>query len=175
MEQTFKYNGRDKPQGFLLDLDEVKSWLRVDSTADDLLLTELIKSAEFMFEDYTGRLAEWENVAIMVNPYGVENPVFTMPLLPINRVTAVVDNEQNPVQYESNMASGTVTITEDVSEKDFLLIAYEGKSNDGILQGIRVILLQIVALLYENRGDTQADLSLGKIPGIDQYKLKLWI
>ena len=153
---------RTKLSGYAVTLDEAKSWLRVDIGSDDSLIQLLIESAELMFEDYTGLFVSEEEVKFTTSEYEVR-----MPYLPALSI-ASEDADGNAETFDYDAGSGYITF--DVGGEHN--VTYAGK---GQLEAYKAIILQIVALLYENRGDTNADVDISKVNGIEKYTNKLWI
>lgn len=153
---------RNKLGTLAVSLDEAKSWLRVDSNEDDTLINTLIESAEFMFEDVTGMFVTEEEVKLTSTDVELR-----LPFLPASTITSV-DENGDAEEFEYDAGFGYIKF-EDDSEHN---ITYAGK---GDIASYKTVILQIIALLYENRGDVNADVDISKVNGIDKYINKQWV
>jgi uncharacterized phiE125 gp8 family phage protein len=93
-------------------LVEAKLWLKVDDSADDALLTELIKSARRVFEEITGRSlidtvwrAEWDHLPRDGSYAGAPlSRILELPRAPLKATSPVAW-----VKYSADDSSGTET------------------------------------------------------------------
>ena len=163
---------RTKTDGNLLSLDEAKRWLKIDTSDEDELISTLIKSAEQQAEDYLSRSISRTTISVVFRGIDIEYPQ-RLPLLPLRGVLmAYGDGFGNALSFEDNVGDGTIMFDDDVSGYNEVMIGYECGSNDADKDGMKVLLLQLVAMMYERRGD---DIDLSLIPGLQRYSLKLWV
>ena len=95
-----------------LSLAEVKTFLRIDGSADDSILTTLIASARIMAEELTGKsliTQSWKLAYDDAVPACVK--LIYLPLQAISSVVAINDAEEsttiNSTQYQVNAARGS--------------------------------------------------------------------
>ena len=175
MITPYRIQLRNKIDGYLLDLAEVKSWLRVSYDTDDALLQSLIEGAETLFEEYTGRTVSKANISLVYKGEDINEKIISLPYPPMVGVLASYgDSYSNALHFEFNTANNTVVITDDTSEYNEVVIAYEAESNGTDKIGIKILLLQIIALMYDNRGDVNYSIDISQIKGIQKYNMKGW-
>ncbi len=150
-----------------LQLDEVKSWLRVDSTADDVLITSLISSAYNMVEEYTGSTITEATYTIRFSTISTE---VVLPYQPIVSIVNVKDSEGTSLDYTFD---GINIVTLEVMPTGSIDIEYDAGNDIDYKNGLKLVLLNTIALLYENRGDKGVNISA--VPYIEKYKRILWL
>lgn len=149
-----------------ITLDEAKSWIRVTHKYDDSLIAGLIKSAYYLFEEYA-------DMTLLKSIYTVrfeKDDYYKLPRGPISGVLTVARPDGSFVTEYVFDGVDTLYI-ESVDDVEYYDITYEADSAED--PGIHLILLQILAAIYEKRGIAEpADIS--DIKGLHKYKRKLW-
>lgn len=121
-------------------LSDVKSWLKVDFTADDALITELISSARQFVEDFTGRSIVASTVIVEVEED------LRLPLPIHGEVTNVTLNGTDTTSYYIS-GSGVKRVIFTTSGS--FRVTYLTLANTD--NAIKTIIKKVVAHHYENR------------------------
>ena len=124
-----------------LTLDEVKSWLRVEYSADDALLLTVITEVRGLAEEWLNRslvdssiVAEGDARESLFLPYG-----------PDFQINYLVDEAGDPIQYTVEVGDIWFPIPTNFT------LAYDTTAS--VPPGLKLVLMQLVAFVYENRGD----------------------
>lgn len=141
-----------------ITLQDIKSYLKIESDAEEELLTKLAHTACNIFERYT-------NISLIVKEYHVVyNALFSyclkIPITPVREVIEVVSLypvegkiKLNPKLYE---LQGQSLILKQSIYHDSLLVHFSAGFTAGeIPHDIHNLLLDHIAFLYENRGTNQ--------------------
>lgn len=178
----YQYKKLTTPVALPLDLDFVKNYLKVDDTADDALITFLIKAAAAYVEKYTNRVLLETQFQTYRNNFGYSDLWFPYsndygcgielkrsPFVSLDSYTY-----KNTDNIETVVGPTLYYITDKVDYSRILLIpgkAYPtdvlcvqqaikilftagyGTSQDDIPVELQEAMLQIVADMYTNRGD----------------------
>jgi len=147
----------------ILSILDVKKWLKVDYSTEDLILTELITQSREILENYLD-LSLIDSVIDITT----DNNNIMLPYPTIHQISTVVDLTGNTLEYEFNGFYITV------NTNDTYKIIYSTKY-DTQIKGIKLFLLEIIAYLYENRGDTKLQEYLNNNSGLKKYRNKVWI
>ena len=148
-----------------LTLEEVKEWLRVEFDEEDTLINSLSKRARELIERYLNISL----VASMVNLEASGREVLQLPYSPIDAIGYVNDlYTDEPVEYEEKVDGLHFSYPlPDVS------VAYTTKPLAD--EGVKLGLLEVIAYLYENRGDEINFASLiFHNTNLQPYRDKLW-
>ncbi len=146
-----------------LTLEQVKSFIRVDGTTDDALITSLITQSRELIEEYLDRsMIESDVIATMSYRYS-----FTPPFAPIDTITSIIDVDGDAIEYEYDGL--TVKLS---TAKTFKVIYNTLKDNK---EGLILAWLQTIAYLYENRGDLfEITYILNGNTNLKPYRNKMW-
>lgn len=151
-----------------LTLTEVKTWLKIVSTADDSLLAMLLASTRQTIEDRLNLKLITQTVQQKLDrfPVGVELP---LSIYPIQSVTSIVYKDSaNTTQTLSADVYGVDTVSQPAriylkdgktwptlsSEKDNITITLQagfGDTTDDVPVKLKTLILHAVAFAYENR------------------------
>lgn len=123
-------------------LEEMKAWMRVSSTADDTLISSLITEARELIETALNHSIVEQTIELTAS--GREK--LYLPFQPVTDVTTVkdMDGEDLPYEFDGFIISFTSIST---SITDYT--AGYAAPPEGLLVGLK----EVVAFLYENRGD----------------------
>ena len=146
-------------------LDEAKDFLRVDYDTDDVLITSIITQSRDIVEQFLSRsLVDSASTLLadcrheMVLPYG-----------PVTSVASVLDIDG--VEVADWTWDG---LTLKLKVTDTFTVLYDTAADEH--PGLRLGLLETIAYLYENRGDTG---SIGLIlyynKNLQPFRNKVWI
>jgi hypothetical protein len=165
MIQVLKIH-KDRQTG-ILNLDDVKNWLKVDFDRDDALITDLIEAAIDLFELYTGYSVDSENVKVWLRS---DISIFTLPYVFPDVINSVKINGNDVVFTFDGL---NTIVLDDIDVPDGV-IEVDYQTEAGLDYGMKVILYEIVAILYDNRGNANEQIDLSKIKMIDKYNKNLW-
>ena len=166
-----------------LTLTEAKAHLRVTSTADDTLITGLIKTARQQAENFTGRSLASATFELVMDsfPYQIE-----LPMPPVESITSIKYKDSDGIEttwssseyifYNSEPA--IITLAYGKSYPTFtpypigaikirFVAGYRAASEDPNLhipEAIKQALLLIIGTLYENRENIIIGQTIAKIP-----------
>ena len=148
-----------------LSLSEVKSWLRVDYSDEDTLITSLISEARNQAELYLGvSIIEKSIVLILTDRSEIQ-----LPYGPVSVVSSVVDENDDALEYD--LLAEKITFDSTV---DYAKISYSAGMST-VPSGLEMALKQIIMRYYENRGD---DKNIGLLPNeiqsLKPHRRKLW-
>jgi uncharacterized phiE125 gp8 family phage protein len=186
-----------------ITLDETKAHLKVDTTDDDALITNLISAARARAEWHTGRAFITQGWTLWLDGWPGATPcsdlppalsatppaAIEIPLPPLQAVSAitsyarddsatVLDTSQYQVDTASKPARVAlkfgVTPPANLRAINAIAIAFtagygDGESNVPAL--IRQAILDIIADMYANRGDTAAVLPLEVLALLAPYRV----
>jgi uncharacterized phiE125 gp8 family phage protein len=152
-------------------LSEAKAHLKVDTTADDTLITSLIVAARARAEWHTGRAFVTQSWTLWLDAWPA-NGLIEIPLPPLQSVTEVTvyasddtPSVLDPSAYQIDAASAPARLMRKNEPRTDLravnaveiefTAGYGGAS--AVPQAVKQAILQIVADLYSHRGD-EADI-----------------
>lgn len=129
-------------------LAEAKSWMKVDLTDDDTLITELITVARKMVEGYLCiSLVPKTITAILNNSQGG----IELPYAPVTSVTSVVDEDDVTLTVTTDYILQGVKFKTIKTPYDYLKVVYVTEASEE--EQFKTAVLQQIVFLYENRGD----------------------
>lgn len=152
-------------------LSEAKAHLKVDTTADDALITSLVTAARARAEWHTGRAFVTQSWTLWLDGWP-QNGLIEIPLPPLQSVTQVklyaldgTPSVLDPSAYQLDAASAPARLLRKsepaanlraVNAVEIAFTAGYGAAS-AVPQPVKQAILQIVADLYTNRGD-EADI-----------------
>ncbi len=161
----------------IITLDQAKSWMRVTYDNDDDLIEDLITQSRDLIENYL-------NISILqtqITLTATARKRLTPPFGDVGEIHSVKDRDGNNLDYtwngfeiifEPSQWSPTQPETPEYVET---ITVYDAKFHRTIV-GLKLPLLEIIAYLYENRGDTiNYDNLLTHNKYLEQYRKKIWI
>lgn len=137
-----------------ITLQEAKDWMRVDGDADDSLITSLITQSRELAEEYLN-ISIAQTTLVLDATARVE---LLLPYGPVQTITSVTDQEGHDVDYTWNefyikFDQGTYSVTGGSALYVDTITTYDS-GLAVIPAGLKLGLLEFIAWLYENRGDT---------------------
>lgn len=155
------------------DIEEVKSYLKIDHNLEDQIILKIMKAVVNEFEDYTA-------VALMSQKWrivykNVDRKILSFPIKPVIKIIKIekadfYSHESQPMSYQfiqDALLIGYVSTSEFITV-DFIAGLYP--QNHFIPENIKIALLEHIAFLYENRGIAKKfDLSLYASFKVFQY------
>jgi uncharacterized phiE125 gp8 family phage protein len=159
-----------------VSLAEAKSWLRLDGSEEDGLLTSLIASARRTLEAYTRRCFVTQYWRLFRDAWpGTNNGldlIITIPLTPFQKVTAIRVYDSVNSAHLISAETYFAPIATDLPRVTFWTEPPPpGRSTDGVEidvvagygdqasdtpEPLRCAILMLIAYWHENRGDEQA-------------------
>ena len=156
-----------------LTLDEAKLHLRVTSTVDDDLITALIATARQRCESFTGLALIERDYSLFLDTWPDREILLPRPPLSAVSLINIYDGDGNAAAFDAaNYAVSTAGMPGRLTLTDGVFPPQPGRAADGIeiqftagfgdtaddipaplIQGVK----QLLAHLYENRGDGNAD------------------
>ncbi len=149
-----------------ITLELAKAHMRVSDDTDDALITSLIDQARTSIEDYTDRSLVGLDITLLVSARE------SMVLLyePINGDTlTVLDIDEDAVEFTYD----GLELVFDEEVTNTLRISYSTFTD--ITQGLTLGWLEVIAFLYDNRGDVTLAEFLSTNKNIELAKQKIWI
>jgi uncharacterized phiE125 gp8 family phage protein len=166
-------------------LDEVKTYLRVDTHQENPLLEQLIKSARRMIEDYTGR-ALITQVHRVISSLDVQG-CLTLPMAPFQELADLPELIEGKrvekicnYRLDKTRPQARVFINHRLADEINVQIDYRcgyGDKADSVPDPLRQGILLLVADLYENRpGEAIGKRGTPVLPGLvralaDPYRI----
>jgi uncharacterized phiE125 gp8 family phage protein len=158
-------------------LADAKLHLKVDTPDDDALITRLIATARARAEWHTGRALNTQDWILWLDcwpDWGIVE-ISLPPLQSVSAVTLYARDDSatvvDPATYQVDAASAPARLTlkstvlppTNLREINSVAIAFSagyGDAADDVPAGFRAAILDLVAFLYEHRGEGPADLPL---------------
>ena len=159
-----------------ISLDQAKAWLKVDSTADDPLITALIIQARELIEGYLN-LTIIETTIVCTATARAE---LKLPFGPVTSITSVKNDNGDDLEYVWNgfyitFGTGTISVTGGSNIYEDSVTTYDA-GNSTIADGLQLGLLETIAFLYEMRGDTsKIGMFLYQNQNLQPYRELVWI
>ena len=160
-----------------LTLDEAKAHLKVDTTADDALITAMIAAARARAEWHTGRALIAQGWTLNLDAWPASG-IVEIPLPPLQSVTSVtlaardgststlssslytVDAASAPARLALKPDVPPPTNLRAVNGIAIAFTAGYGSTSSAVPELLRHAIRTIVAFLYEHRGEAPAELPL---------------
>ena len=158
-----------------LTLSEVKNWLKVDGDADDMTITAMISQVRELVESYLGRCIANTTVTLQVSASVYVEP----PYGPVDTIVSVKDADGNDVSYTwdgftLNFSSPVISVTAGTPQNTVKTIVYES-AGGSIPEGLKLGLLEVIAWLYESRGDEdKLTYMIYQNANLQVYRQKIW-
>ncbi|HEX4535233.1 MAG TPA: head-tail connector protein [Rhizomicrobium sp.] len=165
-------------------LDEAKAHLKVDTAADDALITSLIAAARARAEWHMGRALITQSWTLWLDcwPDVIEIPL--PPLQAVTSITAYALNDAATVldaaTYQVDLASSRVALKANAAppvnlrKLNAIAVAFTagyGDEASDVPAPIREAILQMIAELYANRGDANAEVSTSALALLAPYRM----
>jgi uncharacterized phiE125 gp8 family phage protein len=171
-----------------ITLADAKTHLKVDTTDDDALITRLITAARARAEWHTGRALVTQTWRLWLDQWPC-NGIMELPLPPLQTVSSVTvyapDDSAtvlNPATYQVDAASqparltlnSTVLPPTNARALNAVAVAFTagyGDAASDVPPGICEAILELIAFLYENRGEAPAELPLDILALLAPYRV----
>jgi uncharacterized phiE125 gp8 family phage protein len=140
----------------IVTTQDVKDYVRIDTSADDAIITRMIEQARIWCENYISR-----DIGAKTRTYYVDrtNGVFDIPFAPVNSITSVT--VQGEAAEYTVLGLDNETIELDGGSAEQVKVSY---STTGLSDGLlKQAILQLVSTYYDNRADYVSG-SINEIP-----------
>jgi uncharacterized phiE125 gp8 family phage protein len=169
-------------------LDDTKLHLKVDTSDDDALITRLITAARARAEWHTGRALNTQSWILWLDCWP-QCGIIEIPLPPLQSVTSVTlyapDDSAtvvDPATYQVDAASAPARLTlkstvlppANLRAINSVAIAFSagyGDAADDAPAGFRAAILELIAFLYEHRGEAPAELPADVLALLAPFRL----
>ena len=165
-----------------ITLAEAKEYAKIDGSAEDTLITSLIKMARLHCESFTGKCLVPKTVTVTSFTYPYQFQMPYGPLLAENNITKCVTIDQNDVETALNFEVNTglypkLFILGGAQSFKFKLVYTAGFTT--VPEDIKLAIKMLVNTLYERREDViigtiVADFPLGVKALLMPYKTYNW-
>jgi uncharacterized phiE125 gp8 family phage protein len=171
-------------------LSEVKNYLKVDTSADDTLITTLLQSAREVAERYLNQALITQTITEKLDR--LNNPTIYLSISPVIAVTSlqykdgvnslqtydaanyVVDTFLKPGRLALAYGSTWPTLYGNINDVTITYTAGYGTEPSGVPMQIRQAVLMMVADGYDNREDYVKKLPTASEYLLDQYRVQLF-
>ena len=169
-----------------ITLADAKGWLRLDTSAEDDLVSVLIVSARMIVEATTRRMLLTQSWRLVFDGWP-QNGIVRIPLAPFQSLTAMRVYDANNVALPVSSGLAILDASPDAARLYFpgnppmpgraiagveidVVVGY-GAAAASIPEPIRQALRMLVARWYENRGDVEIDSGAMRLPAAVQALL----
>lgn len=143
----------------ILTAQNVKDYVRVDTSADDNLITSMITQARIWCENYISRDIVTKNRTYYLD---TTNGLFDLPFGPVASVSEITLNGTITTDYEIlGLDNETIELDGGIAERVKITYITLG-INDSL---VKQAMLQLISTYYDNRADfTTEQNDVGEIP-----------
>jgi uncharacterized phiE125 gp8 family phage protein len=165
-------------------LAEAKAHLKIDTADDDALIAALIPAARARAEWHTGRALITQGWTLWLDAWP---DIISIPLPPLQAVASVTTyarddsaRVQGPATYIVDLAANRLALKQSIPPPSNLrrlnavavaFTAGYGDAAEDIPAPLRAAILEVVAFLYENRGEAPAELPLDCLALLAPYRI----
>ena len=158
-----------------LTLEVAKSWMRIDHSDKDTLITLLIDEAKELIETYINYTLTPATITLTAT---ARTKLF-LPYGPVQSITSVKDTDGEDVTYTYDglyidFAPSVYSVTAPSTPYVQTTTIYT-TGTDSLPAGLLLSWKEVVLHLYENRGDVDVANLLSNIKPLQQYRHKIWI
>jgi uncharacterized phiE125 gp8 family phage protein len=149
-----------------LSLQEAKDYLRVTGDGDDALIAGLITAAREACEDYTGRALITRGYSLFLDAWPEGDLMLPRPPLVAVTQIRVAASDVPPESYVADASGRLVFLSSPPAPGvaargiEIRFTAGYGARAEDVPAALRTGMKQVVARLYESRGDTESGLAL---------------
>ena len=171
-------------------LSEVKNYLKVDTSADDTLITTLLQSAREVAERYLNQALITQTITEKLDR--LNSPVLYLSVSPVIAVSSfqyadsqnttqtynssnyIVDTFEKPARLSVAYGKTWPTLYGNINDVTITYTAGYGTEPSGVPMQIRQAVLMMVADGYDNREDYVKKLPTASEYLLDQYRVQLF-
>ena len=170
-------------------LSEVKNYLKVDTSADDNLITTLLQSAREVAERYLNQALITQTITEKLDR--LNKPIIYLSVSPVISVTSfqyndsqnttqtysstnyIVDNFEKPARLSLAYGKTWPTLYGNINDVTITYTAGYGSAASNVPMQIRQAILMMVADAYDNREDYVKKLPTASEYLLDQYRVQI--
>ena len=141
----------------IISTADVKSYARIDTTADDTLIGQMITQARIVLENYISRDIVAKN-RTFYRSYVDDR--FEVPFAPVTTITSITVEDTTAAHTVYGLDKSVIELDESPAKDMEMVYITTGLSDSAIKEA----LLQFVTTLYENRVDFIEGKTIQKIP-----------
>ena len=142
----------------LLTTQEVKDFVRIDTTSDDTIISAMITQARIWCENYISKDIVAKNRSYYIDK---TNGVFDLPFAPVASISEITIDGTATTSYEV-LGLDNETIELDAGPSERVKITYVTNGiNDAL---IKQAMLQLISTYYDNRADFKTGTIVSDIP-----------
>jgi len=141
----------------IISTADVKSYARIDTTADDTLISQMITQARIVLENYISRDIVAKN-RTFYRSYVDDR--FEVPFAPVTTITSITVEDTTAAHTVYGLEKSVIELDESPAKDMEMVYITTGLSDSAIKEA----LLQFVTTLYENRVDFIEGKTMQKIP-----------
>jgi len=141
----------------IISTADVKSYARIDTTADDTLIGQMITQARIVLENYISRDIVAKN-RTFYRSYVDDR--FEVPFAPVTTITSITVEDTTAAHTVYGLDKSVIELDESPAKDMEMVYITTGLSDSAIKEA----LLQFVTTLYENRVDFIEGKTMQKIP-----------
>lgn len=141
----------------IISTADVKSYARIDTTADDTLIGQMITQARIVLENYISRDIVAKN-RTFYRSYVDDR--FEVPFAPVTTITSITVEDTTAAHTVYGLDKSVIELDESPAKDMKMVYITTGLSDSAIKEA----LLQFVTTLYENRVDFIEGKTMQKIP-----------
>ena len=171
-------------------LSEVKNYLKVDTSADDTLITTLLQSAREVAERYLNQALITQTITEKLDR--LSNPTIYLSVSPVIAVSSfqyqdgvnstqtydaanyVVDTFEKPARLSLAYGKTWPTLYGNINDVNITYTAGYGSTAASVPMQIRQAILMMIADSYDNREDYVKKLPTASEYLLDQYRVQLF-
>lgn len=142
----------------ILTTQEVKDFVRIDTTSDDAIISAMITQARIWCENYISKDIVAKNRSYYIDK---TNGVFDLPFAPVASISEITIDGTATTSYEV-LGLDNETIELDAGPSERVKITYVTNGiNDAL---IKQAMLQLISTYYDNRADFKTGVTISEIP-----------
>ena len=134
----------------ILTAQNVKDYARIDTSADDNLITAMISQARIWCENYISRDIVSKNRTYYIPE---TNGLFDLPFAPVSSITSVKSNDIAISYTVLGLDNESIELDGGSAEKIKVVYVTSGLNDELLQQAI----MQLVSTYYDNRADFSSD------------------
>lgn len=136
---------------------DLKLYARIDTSADDAIISRMITQARIWCENYISRDIVAKNRSYYLDE---TEGIFSIPFGPVDSITSIVANTVSVTHTNIGLDKETIELDGGPAVKVTVVYITEGL-NDSLLQQA---ILQLASTYYENRSDFVIGKNVSEIP-----------
>jgi uncharacterized phiE125 gp8 family phage protein len=186
---TMAWKVTTQPSLEVWTLSEVKNYLKVDTSADDTLITTLLQSAREVAERYLNQALITQTITEKLDR--LNKPIIYLSVSPVISVTSfqyadsqnttqtynssnyIVDNFEKPARLSLAYGKTWPTLYGNINDVTIVYTAGYGAAASNVPMQIRQAILMMVADAYDNREDYVKKLPTASEYLLDQYRVQI--